>query len=235
MMYKINEIYTCLQGEGKNLGTPSLLVRFQICNLRCSWCDTPYTHTLKSDKYKNLSLQETVETIAHSSKEIKHVIFSGGEPTLYNIALIAKQLLQTHSGWSFEVETNGTQVPHKKLNLFLDTDYQLFQWNVSPKGKNAGENWNCEALIHWVQLSHTNNLVFFKFVVRKDFTKTDVEEVDLFVRTFKPRQGSVMLMAEGTNQESQFNLTWLEGICIEKNWIFTPRLHVLLYGSRRGV
>jgi organic radical activating enzyme len=47
--FLINEIYPCLQGEGINLGKPSLLVRFQICNLRCVWCDTPYTHTFKSD------------------------------------------------------------------------------------------------------------------------------------------------------------------------------------------
>ena len=43
----INEIYTCLQGEGKLMGIPHILIRVSGCRLRCqfanSFCDTPYS------------------------------------------------------------------------------------------------------------------------------------------------------------------------------------------------
>ena len=43
----INEIYTCLQGEGKLMGVPHILIRVSGCRLRCqfadSFCDTPYS------------------------------------------------------------------------------------------------------------------------------------------------------------------------------------------------
>lgn len=239
--YLVNEIYPCLQGEGFNLGKPSVLVRLQICNLRCTWCDTPYTHTLKSDpvdsgnpeagqNFKRHDLRELCDTI-RSFDPIHHVILSGGEPTLQNLAPIADELGRRYS---FEVESNGTRIPHKQLPGFGEEDYKKFQWNISPKGSAAGQKLEMDALQHWGQLSKKQKNVFFKFVVREQ-NDSDMEEVLNLVNQLQLENDRVFLMPEGTDQNSQLQQTWLHDICLKYGFRYTPRLHVLLFGSRRGV
>jgi organic radical activating enzyme len=240
--FLVNEIYPCLQGEGTNLGKPAVLLRLQICNLRCTWCDTPYTHTAKSDpidvsdksssqRFKRMALDEIVqEVLKHNS--IHHVIISGGEPTLQNFSALLERLASTHS---IEVETNGTQIPHLLHGSFEPIHYQMAQWNVSPKGNNAGEKLEDEALAHWAELSRQQANIYFKFVVRKDHSKDDVEEVLALADRYAIAAKNLILMSEGTSVESQLNNTWLEEICLERGWRMTPRLHVLTHGPRRGV
>jgi 7-carboxy-7-deazaguanine synthase len=238
--FLVNEIYPCLQGEGPNLGKSSLLVRFQICNLRCTWCDTPYTHTFRSDpvsegssqqKFKRYNVNDLCETI-HSFSGAKHLILSGGEPTLHNLALLK---LQLGDDFTAEVESNGTRIPHKEHPNFSEADYALFQWNISPKGKNAGEKWVNESLHHWAQLSKDQSNVYFKFVVRKDYQAEDLAEVSLFESQFQPAPGRIYLMSEGTTVESQVGQTWLHDLCLARGYHYSPRLHVLLFGAKRGV
>lgn len=234
----VNEIYPCLQGEGFNVGLPSVLVRLQICNLRCTWCDTPYTHTYTSDpssedsakqKFKRMSLEDVANKI--SEVNVRNVIISGGEPTLQNFSQLPS-LLPDHS---FEVESNGTRVPHKDLPGFKEEDYKKFQWNISPKGAVAGESIINEAMAHWANLSKKQTNVFFKFVIRKIDVEKDLAEVLRTVSRFEIEPTRVLLMAEGTTQESQLENTWLHDICLKYNFRYTPRLHVLLFGPKRGV
>lgn len=240
--YLVNEIYPCLQGEGPHLGTPSVLVRFQICNLRCSWCDTPYTHTMKSDpldpetplggqKFRRISLADVLAEI-RLHKNIRHVIFTGGEPTLQNLAPLAESLRSSHS---IEVESNGTQIPHLLHRAFTEEHYGLMDWNISPKGNNAGQSLESKALQHWSALSSRNSAVHFKFVIRKELAETDLTEVKFIIASNNIAADRVLLMAEGTGVESQVSNAWLESICLEHGWRMTPRLHVLNHGPRRGV
>ena len=73
-MFKLVEIFSSLQGEGRNTGRPCVFVRFAGCNLKCPWCDTDVQGRF------TLSLTELVAEI--ESFSVKNVIFTGGEPTL---------------------------------------------------------------------------------------------------------------------------------------------------------
>lgn len=230
--FLVNEIYPCLQGEGPNLGKPSLLVRFQICNLRCSWCDTTYTHTIRSDSTRTdyrMSLQDLVDKI--QSFPQKHLILTGGEPTLQNLGLLMRSL---PSEYSAEVESNGTRIPHIHTPGFLESDYARMQWNISPKFSNANENLVEDSIQHWSLLSQSQKNVFFKFVIRSDFYQTDVEEVLSIAQTYKIKNDRIFLMPEGISIESQIKNKWLAEICIKYGFYYTPRLHVLLFGNERG-
>ncbi len=237
--YLVNEVYSCLQGEGFNLGKPSVLVRFQICNLRCSWCDTPYTHTLKSDadllgkqKFNRFELPQLVELIQKSGNDIKHVILTGGEPTLQNLKPLRDELGQDYT---VEVESNGTQIPHLKFESFLYEDYRNFQWNISPKGNSAGEKIDENSLAHWADLSKIQNSVFFKFVIRSEFLETDIQEVLEIQNKYRLIGDRLYLMPEGTHAESQLGCKELHDVCLKYGFRYTPRLHVLLFGAQRGV
>jgi 7-carboxy-7-deazaguanine synthase len=229
--YLVNEIYSCLQGEGPSIGRPSLLVRFQICNLRCTWCDTPYTHTLKSDPHAHrFTLEKLVERIGEFSQ--RHLILTGGEPTLHHLGHLMRALGSHYSG---EVETNGTRIPHLHLPGFLPSDYALLQWNVSPKFENAGEQIVPEALAHWAALAQKQERVYFKFVIRKSHSKDDIAQTLSIAHQYKIEHSRIYLMPEGTTVESQLSNTWLHDLCLEHGMAYTPRLHILLFGNKRGV
>ncbi len=240
--YLINEIYPCLQGEGTNIGLPALLVRFQICNLRCTWCDTPYTHTFKSDpvnsqstrhaeqKFKRYTLQELIAKI--EKFKITHLIFSGGEPTLQNLGFLMRSLGYFYTA---EVESNGTRIPHKQMPNFLENDYTLMQWNISPKFSNAGAKIEPKALAHWAHLSTQHEKVYFKFVIRETHLQEDFQNTLMIIKEYNISNRQVILMPEGCTIKSQVGNIWLHELCLKYGFRYSPRLHVLLFENQRGV
>ena len=78
----INEVYTCLQGEGKLMGVPHILIRVTGCKLRCqfstSFCDTPYSSwSPEKGKFSYDDIHNFYEKHSH----IKHTMITGGGPT----------------------------------------------------------------------------------------------------------------------------------------------------------
>lgn len=98
-LYKINEIFYSLQGEGYYVGTPAVFVRFSGCNLNCTFCDTDHTSGI---------MMTVAEIIAEvSSFPACHVVLTGGEPSLYIDDRFVSAL---HSAGRYvAVETNGTR------------------------------------------------------------------------------------------------------------------------------
>jgi organic radical activating enzyme len=227
-----------LQGEGFNIGKPAVLVRFQMCNLRCKWCDTPQAQERRVNgvEPQSFTLDELVAEIERVSRQgdkpIRHVIFTGGEPTIHPIHRVRRAL---GPSWTAEVETNGTRIPHAEFPDFEDSDYAQFQWNVSPKGRAAGESIEPQALRHWGSLSQTAALVFFKCVVRKDEQSEDLSEILSWENDFRFPRERVFLMPEGTSRESQMHSEWLHDVCVNKGYRLAIRLHVVLFGNKKGV
>ena len=100
-MYRINEIFYSLQGEGYHTGTPAVFVRFSGCNLRCAFCDT------KHQEGQMMSLQEIVDEV-NKYPIASLVVLTGGEPSLFiDEAFVAAMKQQTRK--TITVETNGTR------------------------------------------------------------------------------------------------------------------------------
>src|ERR1700689_1702578 len=75
---KIAELFYSLQGEGSLIGTPSFFIRTSGCNLRCSWCDTPYTSWRPEGSEMDLD-DICAEVQRHPAR---HVVVTGGEPMI---------------------------------------------------------------------------------------------------------------------------------------------------------
>ena len=100
-MYKINEIFHSLQGEGFHTGTPAVFVRFSGCNLRCAFCDTQH------QAGEMFSLQEIVNKI-NKYPIAPLLVLTGGEPSLFiNEAFVSE--LKQKTGKKIAIETNGTR------------------------------------------------------------------------------------------------------------------------------
>ena len=121
-MYKINEIFYSLQGEGYHSGTPAVFVRFSGCNLHCAFCDTQH------QTGEMMSLQEIVDEV-NKYPTAPLVVLTGGEPSLFiDEAFVAE--LKQKTGKKITIETNGTRA----LPINLD-------WvTLSPKSSFEGGN-----------------------------------------------------------------------------------------------
>lgn len=75
---KIAEVFYSVQGEGKLVGVPSVFVRTSGCNLRCKWCDTPYTSWSPVGEARTVA--SLVEEVAAFGA--RHVVVTGGEPMI---------------------------------------------------------------------------------------------------------------------------------------------------------
>ena len=98
-MYKVNEIFYSLQGEGFNTGTASVFVRLSGCNLHCAFCDTDHQQGTM------MTAREIVDQVLHYP-DAPLIVLTGGEPSLFvDDELIAA--LKT-TGKRIAIETNGT-------------------------------------------------------------------------------------------------------------------------------
>ena len=70
---KISELFHSIQGEGKLTGVPSVFVRASGCNLRCTWCDTPYASW--KPEGDDVPVSEIVRRV--SEFKTQHVVVTG--------------------------------------------------------------------------------------------------------------------------------------------------------------
>ncbi len=240
---KVIEIYPCLQGEGQYIGVPSLMVRTTGCNLRCAWknsdktitiCDTPYS-SYNPEKGKVIN-EEQIIKMAEKYK-LKHIIITGGEPTLQqDLGIIVTILLE--KGYIVTIETNGTRPFFlKHENLFM---------SISPKLKNS---YNQKNEFHNVM--HTNNnsetLTITYHLIRKMkknqyqlkfviSNKEDLKEVNNFVKMINCPKDRVWLMPQGiTNKQINKVEKWLVQECIDRGYNMTTRMHINIFGKKRRV
>ena len=99
-MYKVNEIFYSLQGEGRWMGRPAVFVRMSGCNLKCPFCDTDFKG------YKEMSAEDILTACLEKGGDCRFIVLTGGEPTLQVDAELIQLLHQ--QGYYLSMETNST-------------------------------------------------------------------------------------------------------------------------------
>ena len=222
---KISEIFYSIQGEGTLTGVPSVFVRTSGCNLRCTWCDTPYTSWEPQGEERDIeSIGQEVDRYGAS-----HVVITGGEP------MIAPQIDElTHRlKQHITIETAGTVDAHVRCDL-MSISPKLA--NSTPHTREEGRwaarhdrlRYQPEILKRLTQL-YPHQL---KFVITDP---NDLTEVHAVVEAIGVSKSRVLLMPEGIDSAILADRSrWLVEICKREGYRFSPRLQIDLWGNRRG-
>jgi organic radical activating enzyme len=240
------EIFFSIQGEGKSIGLPSIFVRTSLCNLHCIWCDTDYTWNWTGTRFTHLSdtkpgyqkfdkkkwiahcpIEEVAAAVQHFP--CKNVILTGGEPMLQQPALRAlmQNLRAISADYRFEIETNGTMVPD------ADFDAQVDQYNVSPKLENSNNVQKLREKPAAYRFFAASPKANFKFVLSE---KKDLDEVDTLIFRYQIMPEKIWLMPEGnTRALLSKRRKWLVEVCKSRGFRYSDRLHVQIWGPKKGV
>jgi 7-carboxy-7-deazaguanine synthase len=223
---RIAELFHSVQGEGKYAGTPAVFVRTSGCNLRCWFCDTPYTSWNPEGEH------EAWESVAERvlACECPHVVITGGEPLLQpDVVPLASRL--RNAGCFICFETAGT--------IYRPVTADLM--SISPKLSNSTPQNS-----RWAQRHNdardnrdaTSRLLRqydyqLKFVVDQP---DDLHEIDEYVaREPQIVADRVYLMPQATNAEHlREKMPWLQTAADERGWNVSPRLHIEWFGNVRG-
>ena len=229
----ISEIFHSLQGEGELAGVPSVFVRTAGCNLRCTWCDTPYASW--SPEGKQLSVAEIVAEV--SRHPARHVVLTGGEP-LIAAELPALAAALHAAGKHITIETAGT-VPPAGIACDLASLSPKLR-NSTPPPAQFGAAWSeRHETLRWQPAVVAAWLASYdfqlKFVVASEADVAEVESLLAQLSSPPPRH-KVLLMPEGTTREALAARTaWLTALCRDRGYRFAPRLHIDWFGNKRGV
>jgi 7-carboxy-7-deazaguanine synthase len=223
---RICELFQSIQGEGEFAGTSSIFVRTTGCNLRCWFCDTPYSSWNPEGAHERW--QGVLERVL--SHDCEHVVVTGGEPLLQPDVVPLTHALR-NAGRFVTIETAGTVYRPAHADLM----------SISPKRPNSaprGDHWE-----HRHERLRDNRDVLallmreykyqLKYVIDRREDLVDVEE---HLRQL-PQVDSerVFLMPQATEaNDLHRKMEWLEVAARERGYRVSPRLHIELFGNVRG-
>jgi 7-carboxy-7-deazaguanine synthase len=223
---RICELFQSIQGEGEYAGTPSVFVRTTGCNLRCWFCDTPYSSW--NPEGSHARWRDVLEQVL--SHECQHVVVTGGEPLLQPDVVPFTHAL-CDAGRFVTIETAGT--------VFRPVHADLM--SISPKRPNStprGDRWE---LRHEQLRDNRDVLARFirefpyqlKYVVDQPEDLADVEEHLRQVPGVDSDR--VFLMPQATEaEELHRKMQWIEAEACERGYRVSPRLHIEMFGNVRG-
>jgi len=224
---RVAEVFTSIQGEGIWAGVPSTFVRVSGCNLRCVWCDTPYASWEPEGPVRDVA--EIVGDVRLAG--VRHVVVTGGEPMLFEPTVVLTQQLKA-AGHVITVETAGTVFRKLPCDLM----------SISPKLANStppeSSGWAARHEETRKDLEPLRRLidtydVQLKFVLTSE---SDADQVDeLLARLPHVPVDRVLVMAEGVTSAVQHTrMKELAPVCLRKGWRLSPRLHIDLFGNKKG-
>ncbi len=226
---RISEIFYSIQGEGRLLGVPSVFIRTSGCNLRCRWCDTPYTSW--QPEGTSWSVDKILGEVA--KYPTRHVVITGGEPLLAG-----------------EVEGLAEQLKRRGAHITIETAATIFKpvvcdlISLSPKLANSTP-WKRArgkfAALH--ERRRLNLPVIQKFLDARDYQlkfvvdgRKDFAEIGGIIGQLQNVDPArVLIMAQGTTvRELNRKAKWIVESCKRHGFSYTPRLQIQLFGNRRA-
>jgi organic radical activating enzyme len=231
MTLPVSEVFgPVYQGEGPHTGRRCSFVRLGLCNLRCSWCDTPFTWD--STRYDVNAECPPMTAGAIAARLADHdtdlLVLSGGEPLIHQRNDTLKSLLADWPG-HVHVETNGTLTPAPWLRS------RVQHFSVSPKLGNQGDPYDrrirSKPLHAFALMAHAERCAW-KFVVT---APEDLAEVDALVAAYSVPRRAVWIMPEGVDRDAVLaTATRIEHHVTQHGYNLTLRQHVLIHGNERG-
>lgn len=250
MKLPVVESFFSLQGEGKNIGKPSLFLRLGGCNLSCkgfncktilhdetlTGCDSLYAVHPKFketwDYYNDPKpLIERLENLAPNYKHFDFIL-TGGEPSLYFNNPILISVLE--------------HFYRKKISLFVESNGSIF-FEFSPILKelhftlSVKLSFSLEEESKRINLKALQNIlnnaksVHFKFVLESKNAAQSIIEIQNLLKQLSLKNNEIFLMPLGaTNKELDKNLKTLAPLALEHGFNLSDRLHIRLWDNQKG-
>jgi 7-carboxy-7-deazaguanine synthase len=227
---RVSEIFYSLQGEGMLAGTPSVFVRLAGCPFRCRWCDTAYAWDFAAGE--ELDPAQIAEQVNLWS--CRFVVLTGGEPLTGPDLAVRPGLVDL----SHRLQAAGKHITVETSGVLFVPDLACDLVSISPKLANAASRAGTDQAdrldldtIHRLIRAYPYQL---KFVVE---SPEDVEEVrQVLGRLGELETARVMLMPQASTPEELLRKSpAIAEACKQAGLRFGQRLHLLLWGPRRGV
>lgn len=214
--YPVNDIYTCVQGEGVQTGVAMVLLRLHGCAVGCPWCDTKETWEFAAQnevatitEVLGANPQFTWQTAVSIADYIqanhpgpKWVLLTGGEPAQYELRPLVDALHE--NGFKIALETSGTELGHLNANI----DWVC----VSPKlNMPGGRQVLPEALAVADEIKH---------VVGK---QKDIDELDHLLTTF-PHKENVQFCLQPVSVSPKATQLCLDAVQ-QRGWRLSVQMH----------
>jgi 7-carboxy-7-deazaguanine synthase len=223
----VSEVFgPTVAGEGPSIGRRCGFVRLGRCNQACAWCDTAYTWDWDrfdpAVELRELPVDDVLSEL--DAMGVDMIVVTGGEPLLQQRGLEVLLAAVKDRGWRVEVETAGTIAPAM-------ADALVDRWNVSPKLANSGNPLERRYKPDVLRAFQLTGKAAFKFVA---CAPSDLDEVSVIVDGCGLTD--VWIMPEGIDATTlERRSRQLAEDVIKRGWNLTTRLHILIWGDRRGV
>lgn len=229
----IAETFTSVQGEGRLTGVRSHFIRVSGCNLRCTWCDTPYASWDPEGESRD------VEALVRGALEsgARHVVLTGGEPMIFPVIEGLTRRLR-EAALHITIETAGTVHRHVACDLMSISPKLANSTPRNGDSRDPGGAWAERHEGRRLNLTALQSLVDrypdhqFKFVVA---SPADLPEIEVLLSGLhRWRPGDIMLMPEGVRPPPEDVSRWVATECAVRGWRYCRRIHIDLFGNRRG-
>jgi 7-carboxy-7-deazaguanine synthase len=230
---RVSEVFYSLQGEGMLVGTPSVFVRLAGCPLRCPWCDTKYAWDFQAGE--ELDPGQITEQI--NRWPCRFVVLTGGEPMM-GPDLAAREGL---ADLTHRLKTTGKHITIETAGVLFIPDLACNLVSISPKSvsatvraSTAGSHEPAASDLEAIRQLILAYPYQLKFVIE---SPQDIDDVQSVLKELGPLEvEQVMLMPQAaTKEELQTRSVMVAELCKRTGLRFGQRLHIQLWGQRRGV